>query len=189
MINRTIPSIKNLFLTALFSLALPIGGMYLYDLFNTKIDDEKLFEKHIRIPYAGALIQNHHGGHFAVQEGVNSVSAELFRGLRTNLRFLQPQGVEHPVILVTSSINSEGKSYVATNLAMSLSLIKKKVVLVGLDIRKPQLAAYFGLSNPGCLTSYLADDSYSIDDTIMPSGKHPNLDIIPAGIVPPNPAN
>ena len=177
-----------LFLIAFFTLALPIGGMYLYDLFNTKIDDEKLFEKHIRIPYAGALIQNHHGGHFAVQEGVNSVSAELFRGLRTNLRFLQPQGVEHPVILVTSSINSEGKSYVATNLAMSLSLIKKKVVLVGLDIRKPQLAAYFGLSNPGCLTSYLADDSYSIDDTIMPSGKHPNLDIIPAGIVPPNPS-
>lgn len=177
-----------LFLIALFSLALPIGGMYLYDLFNTKIDDEKLFEKHIRIPYAGALIQNHHGGHFAVQEGVNSVSAELFRGLRTNLRFLQPQGVEHPAILVTSGINSEGKSYVATNLAMSLALIKKKVVLVGLDIRKPQLAAYFGLSNPGCLTSYLADDSYSIDDTIMPSGKHPNLDIIPAGIIPPNPS-
>lgn len=177
-----------LFVILLFTLAMPIGVMYLYDILNTKIEDEKAFESLLTVPYAGALIQNHHGGHIAIQEGVNSVSAELFRGLRTNLKFLQPDGVQHPVIAVTSAINGEGKSYVATNLAISLALINKKVVLIGLDIRKPRLAEYFGIQQKGCLTSYLSDESYTIEDTIVPSGQHPNLDLIPAGVVPPNPS-
>ena len=99
-----------------------------------------------------------------------------------------PADIQHPVILVTSCINGEGKSYVATNTALSLALLGKKVVLVGLDIRKPMLATYFGLSNKGCLTSYLSDDEYSIDDTIQHGVEHPNLDIIPAGVIPPNPS-
>ena len=177
-----------LFCICLFSLLLPIGGIYLYDLFNTRIEDENAFQTAITIPYAGALVQNHHGGHIAIRDGEKSVSAELFRGLRSNLKFMLPSDIEHPVILVTSAINGEGKSYVASNLAISLALLKKKVVLVGLDIRKPQLAAYFGLSNQGCLTTFLTDSSYTIDDTILPSGQHANLDIIPAGIVPPNPS-
>jgi capsular exopolysaccharide synthesis family protein len=136
---------------------------------------------------AGSLVKNHHGGHIAVHEGENSASAELFRTLRTNLRFMQQKDCTCPVMLVTSSVNGEGKSYVATNLAISLSLLGKRVALVGLDIRKPMLASYLNLPSQGCLTSYVAEDAYTIEDIIVPSGIA-NLDILPAGVVPPNPS-
>jgi capsular exopolysaccharide synthesis family protein len=97
-----------------------------------------------------------------------------------------PTTQKNPVILVTSSVNGEGKSYVAINLAISLSLLNKKVALVGLDIRKPMLSQYLGLSSAGCLTSYLSDDSYSVDDLILHTD-FANLDMLPSGIIPPNP--
>lgn len=165
----------------------PFAVIYLYYIFNNRLeDDTKELERKTKMPFGGALVQNHHGEHVAVREGVNSVSAELFRSLRTNIGFMIPSAKKNPVILVTSSVNSEGKSYVATNLAISLSLLNKKVALVGLDIRKPMLSTYLGLSSEGCLTSYLSDDSYSIDDLVVPS-EFSNLDILPSGIIPPNP--
>jgi len=182
------PRLKIIGLICLvFGIAFPIGIIYLADLLNNKIsDDTREFERKITVPFGGSLVRNHHGGHIAVREGENSVSAELFRSLRTNIRFILPPDVENPVILVTSSVNGEGKSYVASNLAISLALLQKKVALVGLDIRKPMLATYFSLNNKGCLTSYLSDSAYTVDDTIVHSGI-PGLDILPAGIVPPNP--
>jgi capsular exopolysaccharide synthesis family protein len=141
----------------------------------------------LKIPLAGLLVKNHHGGHIAVREGENSVSAELFRTLRTNLRFMQPKDVDCPVLLVTSCVNGEGKSYVSTNLAISLTLLGKRVALVGLDVRKPMLATYMKLPNQGCLTSYIAEDSYTMEDLIIPSGIA-NLDVLPSGVVPPNPS-
>ena len=165
----------------------PFAGIYLYYMFNNRLeDDSKELERKTKLPFGGALVQNHHGEHVAVRDGVNSVSAELFRSLRTNIGFMVPSAQKNPVILVTSSVNSEGKSYVATNLAISLSLLNKKVALVGLDIRKPMLAQYLGLSSEGCLTSYLSDDSYSVDDLVLHS-EFSNMDILPAGIIPPNP--
>lgn len=165
----------------------PFIGIYLYYMFNNRLeDDAKEFVKKTNLPFGGALVQNHHGEHIAVRDGINSASAELFRSLRTNVGFMIPSSQKNPVILVTSSINSEGKSYVATNLAISLSLLNKKVALVGLDIRKPMLAKYLNLPSKGCLTSYLADDAYSVDDLIVPSG-FTNLDILPSGVIPPNP--
>lgn len=172
----------------LLGLAVPAGILYIWSLFNNKIADPKEYEKLVNAPFAGQIVENSRGKHIAIHEGESTVSAELFRLVRTNLRFMLPADIQHPVILVTSCINGEGKSYVATNTALSLALLGKKVVLVGLDIRKPMLATYFGLSNKGCLTSYLSDDEYSIDDTIQHGVEHPNLDIIPAGVIPPNPS-
>lgn len=167
---------------------IPAGILYIWSMFNDKIGDAKEYESLVHTAFAGQIVENSRGKHIAINEGESTVSAELFRLLRTNLRFILPAGVQHPVILVTSCINGEGKSYIATNIALSLALLNKKVVLVGLDIRKPMLAKYFELSNKGCLTSYLADDSFAIDDTIQSSPAHKNLDIIPAGVIPPNPA-
>lgn len=183
------PNLRMIALLCLmFGIGLPVVGIYLYYLFNNRLtDDSQDLEQRIRVPFGGVLVQNHHGEHIAVRDGVNSVSAELFRSLRTNIGFMIPSSAKNPVILVTSSINSEGKSYVAANLAISLSLLNKKVVLVGLDIRKPMLAKYMNLSNKGCLTSYLSEDSYALEDLIVPS-EFPNLSIIPAGIIPPNPS-
>ena len=167
---------------------LPLAVMIMYDIMNNRISDEaRELERRLKIPLGGSLVKNHHGGHIAVREGENSVSAELFRTLRTNLRFMQPKDVKCPVILVTSSVNGEGKSYVATNLAISLTLLGKRVALVGLDIRKPTLAAYMNLPSQGCLTSYVAEDAYTMEDLIVPSGIT-NLDVLPSGVVPPNPS-
>ena len=185
------PSAPNLKMIAMICLVLgvcfPIGIIYLYHFFNNKIsDDSKDLERRIKVPFGGVLVQNHHGEHVAVREGVNSASAELFRLLRTNIHFMLPPNTSNPVILVTSNINGEGKSYVATNMAMSLALLGKKVALVGLDIRKPMLAQYLNLPSQGLLTSYLSDSDYTLEDVTIPSGT-PGLDILPAGIVTPNP--
>lgn len=172
----------------LLGICIPIGIMYLYNILNNKISDSpEEFEKKIIVPFGGAMVQNHHGGSIAVKEGENSVSAELFRALRSNVKFMLPPNVKTPVILVTSSIHGEGKSYIATNLAISLTLLNKRVALVGLDIRKPMLADYLKLNNTGCLTAYLSDAAYTVEDTVVSSGIK-GLDIFPAGVVPPSPA-
>lgn len=171
-----------------FGCGFPLGVMIVYDIMNNRISDEsKELEKRLKIPFAGMLVRNHRGEHIAVREGENSVSAELFRTLRTNIRFMQPIDSKCPVMLVTSSINGEGKSYVAANLAISMALLGKKVALVGLDIRKPMISTYMNLPSQGCLTSYLSDSSYVLDDAIVPSSIA-NLDTLPAGIIPPNPS-
>lgn len=190
--TNPIPVAPRLKLYVLFffilGLSIPLGVMFAYDIMNNRIsDDSKEFEKRLKIPFAGVLVKNHRGEHVAVREGENSVSAELFRTLRTNIRFMQPVNTDCPVMLVTSSVNGEGKSYVATNLAISMALLGKKVALVGLDIRKPMLATYLNLPTQGCLTSYLSEDAYSWEDTIVPSNVA-NLDILPAGVIPPNPS-
>jgi capsular exopolysaccharide synthesis family protein len=183
------PKLKMIALICIFfGCCVPLGCMILFDIFNNKISEDSVeFEKLVGLPFGGVLVQNHHGNHIAVRDGENSASAELFRSLRSNIKFVIPSEDKHPVILVTSSINGEGKSYVATNLAISLSLLKKKVALVGLDIRKPMLAHYLNLPSKGCLTSYLSDSAYNVDDLIVKSDFE-NLDILPAGVIPPNPS-
>ena len=183
------PRLKTILLVCIvLGLGIPAGLLYVYNLFNNKITDPREYEKLVNAPFAGQIVENSRNTHIAIHEGESTISAELFRSLRTNIGFILPAGLKNPVILITSSINGEGKSYIASNLALSLAILGKKVVLVGLDIRKPMLAKYFGLTDKGCLTSYLSDDSYSIDDTIQHSGEHKNLDIIPAGVIPPNPS-
>jgi capsular exopolysaccharide synthesis family protein len=183
------PRLKLIVLACLvLGLAFPVVIMVMYDVLNNRIsDDSRELERRLKIPLGGVLVKNHHGAHVAVREGENSVSAELFRTLRTNLRFMQPNSVTNPVVLVTSSVNGEGKSYVATNLAISMALLGKKVALVGLDVRKPMLANYLNLPNQGCLTSYIAESGYTIEDMIVPS-EVATLDILPAGVIPPNPS-
>lgn len=187
--NLVRPHWKVILLVCLIlGLIFPVGVMIVYDILNNRISHEaKDLEKRLKIPFAGVLVKNHHGEHIAVREGENSVSAELFRTLRTNLRFMQPSATSCPILLVTSSINGEGKSYVATNLAISMAILGKKVALVGLDIRKPMLAKYLDLPTNGCLTSYLSDSAYTIEDVIV-STNIAHMDVIPAGIVPPNPS-
>lgn len=180
--------LKLLFICCVLGLMFPAGALYLYILFNDTIDDAKDFERRIKVPFLGQLVQNSRGAHIAIREGESTVSAELFRQIRTNLRFVLPADKKSPVILVTSCINGDGKSYVSSNTALSLAILGKKVVLVGLDIRKPMLATYFGLNQKGHLTDYLAEPEITLDDIIVPSGEHKNLDLIPCGTIPPNPA-
>lgn len=183
------PKLRNLIIICLFlGIAFPAGLLYLLMLFNDKIDDQKEYEKRLNAPVLGALVENSRNAHIAIREGESTVSAELFRLIRTNLRYMIPTETKSPVILVTSCINGEGKSYVSTNTALSLAILGKKVVLVGLDIRKPMLSVYFNLNTKGHLTDYLAEPDITVDDIIVPSGEHKNLDLIPCGAIPPNPS-
>ena len=113
----------------------------------------------------------------------------MFRLVRTNLQFIIGSK-KNPAILITSSISGEGKSFISINTAMSLALLNKKVVLIGMDIRNPVLRDYMHLSNVNSngVTLYLSDTDCQIGDIIMPSGYNNNLDVIPAGPVPPNPS-
>lgn len=183
------PKLKNLLvLCFMLGLMFPAALLYIYTLLNDKIDDVKDYERRVKAPMLGEIVQNSRHAHIAIREGESTVSAELFRLMRTNLRFVISSEVKNPVILVTSCINGEGKSYISCNIALSLAILGKKVALVGMDIRKPMIAQYFGLSQRGHLTDYLAEPSVTIDDIIVPSGEHKNLDLLPCGTIPPNPA-
>lgn len=166
---------------------LPLGVMVLYDVLNNKVSALKDLEKRSKVPVVGVLAKGNAASTIVVRDGEHSAAAELFRTLRTNIRFMQPIDSQCPVILVTSGVNGEGKSYVATNFAISMSLLGKKVALVGLDIRQPMLDTYLDLSSPGCLTNYLSDNAYSLEDVVV-SSSFKNLDVIPAGPIPPNPS-
>ncbi len=188
MTDPIAPNLKWILLMAIIlGILIPIGVIFVYNIFDNKIKDSKQYGHLVKAPVLGQLIQSRKQTAVVISQTENSASAELFRLLRTNLRFMLPAENKSNVVLVTSSINGEGKSFVAINTALSMALLGKKVCLVGLDIRKPTLASYIGLGNQGLLTAYLSDSAYSTDDIIVPSGLDSNLDIIPAGVVPPNP--
>jgi capsular exopolysaccharide synthesis family protein len=171
----------------ILGLFIPIVVLYIIELLNDTISDKKEFKKIIKAPYIGSLIMSKDTERVVVKEGNTSTLVEMFRLVRTNLQFML-SGKKSPVILVTSSVSGEGKSFISINLSMSLALTSKKVVLVGLDIRNPMLGEYMHISKNKGATLFLSDNSYQLNDIIIPSGFHPNLDVIPAGPIPPNPA-
>ena len=124
----------------------------------------------------------------AVRENDNDIMAETFRSLRTNLLFMLGDP-DKKVILVTSTTSGEGKTFIASNLAVSLALLGKKVVIVGLDIRKPGLNKVFHISHKERgITQYLvAPQSTDLRSMIQSSDLSANLNILPGGTIPPNP--
>ena len=174
-------------LALIFGLVLPLIYIYVIDLFNNKIVDSKELKRLVKVPYLGSIGFKKEPDVVVVREGKTTPIVEMFRIIRTNLQFMLA-GKEKPVILVTSSISGEGKSFISINVAMSFALMKKKVVLVGLDIRSPMLGDYLHLSKERGITMFISDESYTVDDIITSSNLHPFLDVIPAGPVPPNPA-
>ncbi len=125
-----------------------------------------------------------------VHENRNNMMEEIFRSLRTNLQFILKENEK--VVMFTSTTLGEGKTFIASNLAVSFALLGKKVVLVGLDIRKPRLASLFELNdNNHGITNLLVKekpDWRMIESQIVPSGINNNLDLLLAGPIPPNPA-
>lgn len=125
-----------------------------------------------------------------VHENENNLMEEVFRSLRTNMTFMMKENQK--VILFTSSMSGEGKTFIAANLAMSFALLNKKVVLVGLDIRRPRLAELFGIKNrtAGISTLLTLDNPTEADvrQQMVSSELNSNLDLLLAGPVPPNPA-
>ena len=181
------PRSKRIIIIAIaLGLGLPFLIIFLMDYLNDEVKDLREFQSVVKAPFLGHVLYMPSDKVVAVESHNNSAQAELFRTIRTNIRFMLTEK-KSPIILVTSALNGEGKSYVAINVAASLALLKKKVVIVGLDIRKPTLSQYLHIDFKGELTSYLLDPMISLDDMIIPSGAVDNLDVLPSGAIPPNP--
>ncbi|MDL2214583.1 polysaccharide biosynthesis tyrosine autokinase [Dysgonomonas sp. OttesenSCG-928-M03] len=183
------PKKKNVFgLALLLGIAIPVVVIYLMDIFKVKLQTKEELEQATSIPVLGEICLDKNGKNIAVSEGITTSTAELFRLVRTNLQFLMKK--DEKVMLVTSSISGEGKSFFTVNLALSFSLIKnKKVALVGLDIRNPKLSEYLSISKKDGITLYLASDDMKPEEIIIHRPDlHPNIYVVPAGPIPPNPS-
>ena len=188
------PKRSMIYLIALvLGVGIPVGIIYLIELTKFKIEGRADVEKLTSVPIIGDIPltdekndKNDKNGCIAVFENKNNLMSETFRNIRTNLQFMLDN--DQKVILVTSTVSGEGKSFVSANLAISLSLLGKKVVIVGLDIRKPGLNKVFSLSNKEKgITQYLSNPETDLMELVQPSDINKNLFILPGGAVPPNP--
>lgn len=191
--NAPVSPKRNMIMLLAFAigLAIPVGIIYLLDLLQYKIGNRKDVEKLTTIPVLGEVPLNADTDGIraiVVKENDNNLMAETFRSLRTNLQFMLGNQ-DGKVIIFTSTSPGEGKTFISSNMAVSLALLGKKVVLVGLDIRKPRLAEHFGFSSRAeGITKFLARGTNDILSLLQPSGVTDNLKVLPAGMVPPNPA-
>lgn len=184
------PKKKMIALAALvLGLAIPVGFVYLRDLLKYKIENREDVERITNVSILAELPKctTPEKGAIVIHENKNDIMEETFRGLRTNLLFML--GKDDKVILFSSTQPGEGKSFVAGNIAVSLAFLGKKVIVVGMDIRKPGLNKVFNLSRRAeGITNYLSNpDNVNLFDMIQHSDISPNLDILPGGPVPPNP--
>ena len=183
---------KFMLIALILGLGLPIGVIFLKGFLQYKIENRGDVEKLTKVPIIGEIPSHkeflkNSSNCIVVRENKNNVMEETFRAIRTNLLFMLEKGQK--VILVTSSIPKEGKSFVAANLAVSFAFLGKKTLIVGMDIRRPGLNKTFGFSTRSQgITNYLRNpDEENIFDMIMESEISPNLHILPGGAVPPNP--
>lgn len=183
------PKGKMFYLIALIlGLGIPVAVIYLRNLLRFKIESRADIENITDVPVVGDIPLTDTERHpIVVQENRNGLMEEVFRSVRTNVQYMLGEGQK--VILFTSTTSGEGKSFNAGNLACSFAFMGKKVVIVGLDIRKPGLNKVFEISHKERgITQYLADPKHTdLLSLCQPSSISPNLFILPGGTVPPNP--
>jgi len=173
----------------LLGMLLPFAYIYLRSIFNNKINTKHDLERLTKAPIIGELPRVEKGQSDIVQQNDLSPMAEAFRIVITNLNFMLPKMDAGRVVFVTSTIKGEGKTFTSVNLALTLASPKHKVIIIGADIRNPQLQRY-DISKKGAdgLTEFLYKDEETIADIVHTSPFNKYLDIIYSGSIPPNPA-
>lgn len=179
-----------LLLAFVFSLILPPVILVIKKVLRNKFDTKDELKKLTVIPVIGEICKDNTGDNIVVKQGSVSTVAELFRAVRSNLQQFFLSGEDDKVVLMTSTVSGEGKSFVSVNLAQTLAITNNdlKVLLVGMDIRKPRIAEYLSIPSTKGLTDYVARTGMNLDDVIQ---KNPNglaFDVITSGPIPPNPA-
>lgn len=173
----------------ILGLALPVGIIFIWGLLQFKIQTRSDVEKITNLPIVGdiPLTNEATSSAIVVRENRNELMEEVFRAVRTNLQYMLPE--DQKVILFTSTTSGEGKSFNAGNLACSFAFMGKKVVIVGLDIRKPGLNKVFHLSHKEAgISQYLAAPEHTdLLSLCQQSTVSENLYILPGGTIPPNP--
>lgn len=172
----------------LLSLILPSGIIYTRKILNNRITSRREIEEATDISIIGELSQVKTSSSIVASDNSNVIMGEEIRALRTNLHFLYSGQDKGKVILITSSISNEGKSFVTTNLGIVLAVAGKKTIILEMDLRRPKVLTGFNLqsSNRG-ITEYLVD-GLPTDRIIQNSNVHKNLDLIGSGILPSDPS-
>ncbi len=171
----------------LASIFLPLLLLYLKDLFTTKFANQDELEELTQVPFIGHIHHNRHHTQLVVKDGKTTSIVELFRYIRNNLQFILNKE-DDKVILVTSSVSGEGKSFISTNIASSFALLGRRVALVGMDIRSPKLAQMLNLKEVPGVTSYLSRGDVTIGQIAQPCPEVKGLDVFVGGAIPPNPS-
>lgn len=184
------PQSSQIYMIALvLGLGFPVGILFLWGLLQFKIKTRADVERITRLPIIGdiPLTEEAIDNAIVVRENRNELMEEVFRSVRTNVQYMLSE--DQKVILFTSTTSGEGKSFSAGNLACSFAFMGKKVIIVGLDIRKPGLNKIFQLSHKGVgISQYLADpDHTDLLSLCQKSTVSDNLYILPGGSIPPNP--
>ena len=176
---------QNLLLGFILGLIIPMIAILLIDLLNDKIIDKKDIEKRTSAPVLGLISHNNLNTEMPVVESPGSTLAESFRSIRTDLKYFL-KGSQCPVISVSSTISSEGKTFISSNLAAILALSGKKVLLIGLDLRKPRIHKILKINNDTGMSNFLIGEE-KFENVVIETGID-NLWYTPAGPIPPNPA-
>ncbi len=164
----------------------PFAFFYTKKLLKTELDSKEELEALSQVEIIGEICKSEKQEKIVVKPHETTSSVELFRLLRTNLTFVLRDNSQK-VILLTSTVSGEGKTFISINLALSLALIEKKILVVGLDIRNPRLGDYLEAPTGKGITNFLIDSSLKTTDIIQQSKVNPYLDIVQAGPIPPNP--
>lgn len=184
------PKKMIIFLTSIiFGFLIPFGYIYIKELINTKIINKDDLRKVTTIPIIGEVPTIKKGVSHTIKHNDFSLLAESFRILVTNLSFMLDSTQKSKIIFVTSSIKGEGKTFISMNMALSLTNSNRgKVIIIGADIRNPQLQRYNeGKNTDKGLTEFLYDKSITMDDVIFKNPVNDLCDIIYSGKIPPNP--
>lgn len=171
-----------------FGLCAPIGLIYTRNLLDTKVHSLKDIKKVVDVPIIGDIPKSNKRKQL-IKKVDYSPKAEAFRMVRTNIDFML-KAVENraKTIFVTSTTSKEGKSHTSINLALSLSFSEKKVLLIETDIRVPKATNYLSVKNEIGLTNYISDPHLNLKDVVVSLQDNDFLDVIPSGVIPPNPA-
>lgn len=180
-----------LLVALLLGLAIPMAILYIIEMLNTTIRGRRDLEENLSIPFLGEVPLHKgsmdHG--IVVRDNSTDPVSEAMRIIRSNMAFMKVKSDRLQTIMLTSSNPSAGKTFVSSNLAMSLALTNKRVVLIDFDLRRRTLSKEFGQRhNRKGLSSYLAGTYTKLEDIIFNSNMNSNLDIIYSGPQPPNPA-
>ncbi len=171
----------------LFGLSLPALCIYGLGLLNNKVQTQQDVTSITGAPIIGEIVHAKEKDKIVVTKGNRSPVTEIFRLVRANLNFVIGDK-ENVVLMVTSSMSGEGKTFFSINFAASLALTSKRVVLVDLDLRAAKVASYMEIPELPGVSDYLTEDGLTLDDIIKTSDKAPNLSVITAGFLPSSPA-
>ncbi|WP_183564153.1 GumC family protein [Mucilaginibacter sp. SP1R1] len=171
----------------ILGLLLPALFIYIQQQFNAKVKDSSSLSYIPGVRVLGELIHNEVKSPIAIQKGGNSIISELFRYIRTNLGVLNPDAPNR-VMLVTSCMKGEGKTFFSINLGLTLALLNKKVLILEFDLRKPDLLQSLGISQRKGITDFLQGDTDDLFDCIQPYNSSPNLYVLGCGSLPQDPA-